>query len=203
MTEARAIIVTCPGASTDEPVTALICPTLSIQWKRCFRMNIGIWYQGDFGARRWTVAPHLNNLFQPAPWPVPQSKPVSEPFQLWHTLRNGRLRSPMCEPEILRTWLSKCESSHSMCWWAGPKASLCLRLFDIKCRCVRQFQISSDNTVRYVALTYVWESQAQRLTLSMAKHKALSKKETINLDKISRIISDAAISIKISTKRYL
>ena len=167
------------------------------------RMNIRIWYQGDFGARMWTFTPNLRNLFQPAPWPVPQLKPAGEPSLFWNTLRNGRLRPPICEPEILRTWLSKCESGHSMCWWTGPKASLRLRLFDIKFRCVRQFQISSDNTVRYVALSYVWGSQAQRLTLSRANHKVLSKKGAINLDELSRTISDAAVVVEMLGERYL
>ena len=167
------------------------------------RMNIEIWYQGNSGARRMTATPTLRNIFQPAPWPVPQLKSAGERSLFWNTLRNGRLRSPICEPEILRTWLSKCESSHSMCWWTGPKASLRLRLFDIKFRCVRRFQISSDNTVRYVALSYVWGSQAQRLTLSRANHKVLSKKGAINLGEISRTISDAAVVVDMLGERYL
>ena len=161
-----------------------------------FRMNIRIFYQRDYGTL-------LRNIFQPAPWPVPELKPGGEPSQFWSTLRNGRLRSPICEPEVLRTWLSKCESSHSMCWWTGPKPSLRLRLFDIKFRCVRQFRISSDNTVRYIALSYVWGSQAQRLTLSRANHKALSKKGAISLHEISRTISDAAVVVEMLGERYL
>ncbi|KAL9063781.1 MAG: hypothetical protein Q9161_009279 [Pseudevernia consocians] len=168
-----------------------------------FRMDIDIGYQGNLGATRRTATAELRNMFQPAPWPVPQLKADGEPSQFWKTLRNGRLRSPICEPDILRTWLSKCESSHSMCWWTGPKPSLRLRLFDIRFRCVRQFQISSDNTVRYVALSYVWGSQAQRLTLSRANHKVLSKKGAINLDDISRTISDAAIVVDMLGERYL
>ena len=175
-----------------------------------FRMNIRIWYQGNVwrrsgesGARRWTGTLDLRNIFQPAPWPVPQLEPAGEPSQFWNTLRNGRLRFPICEPKILRTWLSKCESSHSMCWWTGPKPSLRLRLFDIKFRCVRNFQISPDNTVRYVALSYVWGSQAQRLTLTRANHKALSKKGAINLDEVSRTISDAAVVVEMLGERYL
>ena len=168
-----------------------------------FRLEIGIEYRGTFGARRWLVTPNLRNLFQPAPWPVPQLGSTGDPSQFWNNLRNGRLRSPICEPEILQTWLSKCESSHSMCWWAGPKASLRLRLFDIKFRSVRQFQLSSDNSVRYVALSYVWGSQAQRLTLSRANHKNLSKKGAINLEDISRTISDAAVIVEMLGERYL
>ena len=168
-----------------------------------YRMDIGIWHRDEDGDKRWTGTPNLRNLFQPAPWPVPQLEPADEPSQFRNTLRNGRLRTPICEPKILRTWLSKCESSHSMCWWTGPKASLRLRLYDIKFRCVRQFQISSDNTVRYVALSYVWGSQAQRLTLSRANHKVLSKKGAINLDEVSRTISDAAVVVEMLGERYL
>lgn len=79
-----------------------------------FRMDILIWYQKNFGGRR-TVTADLRKIFQPAPWPVPQSKPGGEPSQFWNTLRNGRLWSTICEPGILRTWLSKCESGYSMC----------------------------------------------------------------------------------------
>ena len=172
-----------------------------------FRMEIQIWYrkyyQGEFGPNKEHITPGLSNLFQPASWPLPQLKPTGEPSQFWNTLRNGRLRSPVCEPEILRTWLSKCESSHSMCWWSGPKASIPLRLFDIKFRCVRQFQLSLDNTVRYVALSYVWGSQTQPLTLRRANHKVLSKKGAINLDQISRTISDAAVVVEMLGERYL
>lgn len=172
-----------------------------------FRMDIGIWHEDEFGDRRRTLTQNLTNLFQPAPWPVPQSKragePSGQPSKFWNTLRNGRLRSPICEPQTLRTWLSKCECSHSMCWWTGPKTSLRIRLFDIKFRCVRQFQTSSDNTVRYVALSYVWGSQAQPLTLSRENHKILSKKGAINLDEISRTISDAAVVVEMLGERYL
>ena len=171
-----------------------------------FRMEIIIWYgkgQGESGLDKWGSAPNLTNLFQPAPWPVPQLMPAGEPSQFWDTLRNGRLRSPICEPEILRTWLSKCESRHSMCWWSGPKASIPLRLFDIKFRCVRKFQLSLDNTVRYVALSYVWGSQTQPLTLRRANQKVLSKKGAINLGDISRTISDAAIVVEMLGERYL
>ena len=159
-------------------------------------MNINIFYQRSYGTL-------LRNVFQPAPWPVPELKPGGESSQFWNSLRNGRLRSPICEFEILRTWLSKCESSHSLCWWTGPKPSLRLRLFDVKFRCVRQFHISSDNTVRYVALSYVWGSQAQRLTLTRANHKVLSRKGAINLDEISRTISDAAVVVEMLGERYL
>lgn len=163
-----------------------------------FRMNIDIRYQENA-----FLTKSLSNMFQPALWPIPQFKPGGEPSQFWNTLRNGRLRSTICEPEILRSWLSKCESSHSMCWWTGPKPSLRLRLFDIKFRCVRQFHISSDNTVRYVALSYVWGSQAQRLTLSRANQKVLSKKGAVNIDEISRTISDAAVVVEMLGERYL
>ena len=167
-----------------------------------FRMDIGMWYH-DRGTDGRCDNPNLRNLFQPAPWPVPRFKAAGEPSQFWNTLRNGRLRSPVCEPEILRTWLSKCESDHAMCWWTGPKASLRLRLFDVKFRCVRRFQISSDNTVRYVALSYVWGSQAQRLTLSRANCNALSQKGAINLDEISRTIPDAAAVVEMLGERSL
>ena len=169
------------------------------------RMKIAIRYEGQstFRANSLTFTPNLRNLFQPAHWPVPQLQPAGEPSQFWNTLRNGRLRSPMCELKILRTWLSMCEGSHSMCWWTGPKASLRLRLFDVKFRCVRQFQLSPDNTVRYVALSYVWGSQTQRLTLSRANHKVLSEKGAINVDEISRTISDAAVAVEMLGERYL
>lgn len=172
-----------------------------------YRMDIGLWHKDELGERIWTLPPNLRNLFQPASWPVPQSKragePPGEPSQFWNTLRNGRLRSRTCEPKILQTWLSKCESSHPMCWWTGPKTSLRIRLFDIKFRCVRKFHISSDDTVRYVALSYVWGSQAQPLTLSRANHKMLSKKGAINLDELSRTISDAAVVVEMLGERYL
>ena len=70
-------------------------------------------------------------------------------------------------------------------------------------RCVRPFQLSSDDTVRYVALSYVWGSQAQRLTLSRANYHALSQKGAINLDEISRTISDAAAVVEMLGERYL
>ena len=159
--------------------------------KPIFRMNVAI------GSRT------LKNIFQPAVWPVPQVDLACEASQFWNTLRSGRLRSPICEPKILQTWLFKCESSHPMCWWTGPKAFLRLRLFDVKFRCVRQFQLSSDNTVRYVALSYVWGSQAQRLSLCRANHKVLSQKGAINLDQVSRTISDAATVVEMLGERYL
>ena len=135
-----------------------------------FRLDIPIWRQTPFGLDSQT----LRNIFQPASSPVPQFESAREPSQFWNTLGNSRLRSPICEPKLLRTWLSKCESSHSMCWWTGPKASLRLRLFDVKFRCVRKLQLSLDITVRYVALSYVWGSQARRLTLTRVNHKVLS-----------------------------
>ena len=168
-----------------------------------YRLSFALWYLDEDGDKRRTITPNLRNLFQPAPWPVPQLKSSSGPSRFWNTLRSGRLRPPICEPELLRTWLSKCESSHSMCWWTEPRIPLHLRLFDVQFRCMRRFQISLDNTVRYVALSYVWGSQAQRVTLTRANCDVLSKKGAINLDDLSRTISDAAVVVEMLGERYL
>ena len=67
-----------------------------------FRMDIGMWYDAN-GRFARCDNPNLRNLFQPAPWPVPRLEAAREPSQFWNTLRNGRLRSPICEPRVLRT----------------------------------------------------------------------------------------------------
>ena len=168
-----------------------------------YRMSIELWYLNEDGKERRISIPCLRDLFQPAPWPVPQLNPAEKPSRFWNNLRNGRLRSPICEPKILRTWLHNCESSHPMCWWIGPKTSLRLRLFDVKFRCVRKFQISLDDTVRYVALSYVWGLQAQRQTLTRSNYDILSKKGAIKPDDLSRTISDAAAVVEMLGERYL
>ncbi len=151
----------------------------------------------------WNQISSLKNLFQPAAWPVPQLDSGDVHSRFWNSLRCGRLRSPICEPVLLRTWLQKCESSHSMCWWTGPKLYFHLRLFDVEFQCVRSFQVSLDNTVRYLTLSYVWGSQAQRLTLTRANHRILNKKGGIKLDDLSRTIRDAAVVVQMLGERYL
>lgn len=168
-----------------------------------YRLSITLWYVNDNGNKMWNHISSLRNLFQPAAWPVPQLDSADVHSRFWKSLQSGRLRSPVCENGLLRTWLQNCESSHSMCWWTGPKLSFHLRLFDVTFQCVRSFQVSLDNTVRYVTLSYVWGSQAQRLTLTRTNHNVLNKKGAIELDDLSRTIRDAAVVVQMLGERYL
>ena len=68
---------------------------------------------------------------------------------------------------------------------------------------MRSFQVSLDNTVRYLTWSYVWGSQAQRLTLTRANHRILNKKGGIKLDDLSRTIRDAAVVVQMLGERYL
>lgn len=66
-----------------------------------FWMDIVIWHH-KYG-KNWLGSPYLIDIFQPTPRPVPHLKPDDEPSQFWNTLRSNRLRSLICEPEVLRT----------------------------------------------------------------------------------------------------
>ena len=161
-----------------------------------YRLDVVLLCQGD-------VVSSVPNALQPTSWPVPRSNLDDQSSQFWEILRAGRLRSPIYEPDIARTWLNICESSHTRCWWSGPKARLRLRLFDIKFQAIRDFHISRDDTVRYVTLSYVWGSQIQSLTLTRANHSKLSTKGAVTLNEVSRTIADAATVVQMLGERYL
>lgn len=57
--------------------------------------------------------------------------------------------------------------------------------------------------MRYVALSYVWGSQAQRLTLNKANRNTLSNQGRVELGHLSRTISDAATVVEMLGERYL
>ena len=123
--------------------------------------------------------------------------------QFWNSLLIGGLRPPICQSDTLRTWLHECESKNNGCWWTGPKVLLRLRFFDVKYRCMRDFQVSQHDSVRYVALCYVWGSHAQRLTLTKTNRNTLGNNQTVELGQLSRTIADAATFVEMLGERYL
>ena len=145
----------------------------------------------------------ITRPLQPAPWPVPRLESAKEQSQLCDTLGGGRLRPTTCQPDILRIWLHNCESWHKGCWWTGYKHLIQLRLFNIKFRCVRVFQVSQDDSLRCVALSYVWGSKTHRVTLNKANGNTLNKKGKIELCHLSHTVSDAATVVERLDERYL
>lgn len=168
-----------------------------------YHLDIAIVYFDSDDNDRRIIDTKLHRLLQPSLWPIPQLNSSGGDSQFWNKFQSGRLRPSICEPDLLRTWLNKCKSRHTGCWWTGPKALLRLRFFDVKFCCIRDFQVSQDDSVRYVALGYVWGSQAQRLTLAKANRDALGTKQTIERGYLSRTISDAATMVEILGERYL
>lgn len=176
---------------------------LSGQQSSVYRLDIALLYFDSEDRDERIISINLQGLLQPSLWPVPQLGSCGRPSQFWNSSQSGRIRPPFCQPDILQTWLHKCESRHTGCWWAGPKVLLRLRFFDVKFRCIRNFQVSQDESVRYVTLSYVWGSQAQCLTLTKVNCNTLCNKQTIELGQLSRTISDAATVVEMLGERFL
>jgi hypothetical protein len=73
----------------------------------------------------------------------------------------GRMRPPMCDINLFKSWLAICESRHiDRCASSGlglPIAPITLRLWNIATgKLCNVSELESRKSVRYAALSYVW-----------------------------------------------
>lgn len=110
---------------------------------------------------------------------------------------------PLCRPDMLQNWLSTCENTHEWCPWKHPTRPIQLRLLDVDKLCIEDFLNTSDQPLRYAALSYVWGSRTQRLKLEQANVNALHLEGGIETTQLSRTIRDAVSVVRMLGERYL
>ena len=165
-----------------------------------FRLNISL---GDTSKRR-TVIAHVPNMLQPSLWPVPSLElQLENPTWSDTDSRGGRLRPLTCEPRLLRSWLRTCEEKHSRCVSDNKAVLPELRFIDIKLRCVSKVHAHDNENLRYIALSYVWGKNAQRLTLTRANCSHLGEIGSLQPDNLSQTIADAIKVVEMLGERYL
>ncbi|KAI4192222.1 MAG: hypothetical protein LQ346_004401 [Caloplaca aetnensis] len=104
---------------------------------------------------------------------------------------------------MLQNWLSTCENTHEWCPWKHPTRPIQLRLLDVDKLCIEDFLNTSDQPLRYAALSYVWGSRTQRLKLEQANVNALHLEGGIETTQLSRTIRDAVSVVRMLGERYL
>lgn len=157
-----------------------------------YSLSIAIIYRGDGYALPTTFRTVMDNALQPAVWPVPHLIPAcDEKRDERNDMGSARLRSSKFQPSVSRHWLRVCEDLHPDCLWNGPKSSLFLRFLDVKDRCIKQVSFSQTNRPPYVALSYQWGRNAQRLVMTKGNFEHLCKSGSINLSQLPQTIFDA------------
>lgn len=146
----------------------------------------------------------IASVLQPSLWPVPSLSSQMEDLT-WreNDSRGGRFRPLMCEPRALKRWLSTCEERHERCRLENDNKLPRLRVIDIKLGCLRLVDSSDSEGMRYVALSYVWGTNAQRLILTRANCVRLEETGAIQLNHLPQTVVDAIKVVEMLEERYL
>lgn len=166
------------------------------------RHRLDIILQDDSGED--VAVMRIPSVLQPALWSVPSLKSqLEDPTWPDYGSRGGRYRSLTCEPKTFRSWLRTCEGRHKNCTLDSPTALPVLRFIDIKLWCVSHPHLAANESVRYVALSYMWGENAQPLTLTRANFARLGEIHAIEHDDLPQTISDAIAVAEMLGERYL
>lgn len=114
--------------------------------------------------------------------------------------------SSVLDVSLLKTWLQKCEEDHSDTNFSpltiSRKASPQLRLIDVQDQCI----VEKPDTVRYLALSYVW-GQVSQLELKTTNQQDLMTTNALMRsqyrDHIPRSVLDAIHLTAMMDERYL
>ena len=174
--------------------------TIDLPHATRFRLNIVI-----KSADKWRMnLAHVPNILQPSLWPVPSLElQLMNPTWSDTDSRGGRLRPLTCEPGLLRSWLRTCEEKYPKCLSDRTAVIPELRFIDIKLRCVSKAHSYDNDSLRYVALSYVWGRNAQRLTLTRGNCTHLGEIVSLQPEYISQTIADAFRVVEMLGERYL
>ena len=114
--------------------------------------------------------------------------------------------SDLLEPELLRGWLSDCETHHGpACDKSLVHADLMrarkdkLRAVDVQDMCI----VDVPPDARYVALSYLWGRNFKQLFTTSENLARLSKVDALSKEKLPRTIKDAIKLTRVLGERYL
>jgi hypothetical protein len=103
-----------------------------------------------------------------------------------------RLRAPTFDPLLAQYWMQKCEREQGAC---GCRKNLPFQgkthLVNGQRLCTKEISSLHHALPEYAALSYVWESNAQRLMLTKANKQTLSSEGGLSLNDLARTISDS------------
>ena len=114
--------------------------------------------------------------------------------------------SDLLDPELLRGWLSDCETQHGRaCDKSLVRPDLMrdrkdkLRALDVQHMCI----VEIPQNARYVALSYLWGKNFKQLFTTSENLSRLSKLDALSKEKLPRTIKDAIKLTRILGERYL
>jgi Heterokaryon incompatibility protein (HET) len=106
-----------------------------------------------------------------------------------------------------RDWLHYCEKNHQMfCVPVLRSDNLKYRLIDVREQCIVDAPLrvaGRQGRIRYIALSYVWGTQPQKLVLNTINENELRKVGALDVHKPSRTILDAINLVQLLGERYL
>jgi hypothetical protein len=102
---------------------------------------------------------------------------------------HARSRPSTVDWGLLQSWKDHCDKGHGHSC-AHPVTNSCpvpLRLIDVKNRCI----VDAKGSERYVALSYVWGGETQKLKITSENLEDYQKAESLRPDQLSSTIRDA------------
>jgi len=110
----------------------------------------------------------------------------------------ARLVEDTCDFDLIRSWLERCNKSHPNPTLTANNAKH-LRVIDVEGMRV----IEAPNNCRYVALSYVWGTDAVCLEAKLDNYQDLEAGAGLRMEDLPRTIQDSIIAVKNLGERYL
>jgi hypothetical protein len=139
---------------------------------------------------------------------VPMKTTALQAFNSDGAFSYGRMLHPnWIDPSIGRLWLSECEGNHGTAcsqqgWDLAMRKPRSLRVIDVENLCIKE--VMTTDSIRYVALSYVWGNATMVKLLRHNQRDLMVKHSLLGiLPSLPRTISGAIEVVKAIGERYL
>ena len=166
-------------------------------------IEIGIHKSSPFSVGRYQIEDAFHITNQP---------PLAPDSEIWQCDRIGngiapitRLLPDMCNSNLIRQWLSICESTHGgNCRPRLDQRLSTIRLVDTRAKCIKSFVQTSDLGIpRYIALSYVWGPTLSSYTLLAKDLEHVHNIGFLDYQRLPATILDAISLVSNIGERYI
>jgi hypothetical protein len=140
------------GACYDQGLSTLELEASSIKWSRCDNIwgSFEYAFENEYGFDNealWTSLPGLELAIGANHYDT------------------AEFCSPMCDLDLVRSWIGRCAESHDLCHLEQQRPLRDLRVID----CFQSIVIPAPDDCQYVALSYVWGEAGNMLLQETSK----------------------------------
>jgi hypothetical protein len=113
----------------------------------------------------------------------------------------GRYRQLQVDTRLIKYWINRCDTTHETCPKTKPLNIGDIRLINVNDCCVEV--VSTNESVKYIALSYVWGEDIEHVTLNKTNMNLMHEKDSLARFRLPNTILDAIKLAQLLGYEYL